>query len=40
LANRLRPEDIQQRLDRLRVRTVVPGSAEYVDALEDLSDPP
>ena len=40
LANRLRPEDIQQRLDRLSARAVVPGSAEYVDALEDLSDPP
>lgn len=39
-AHRLRPADIQQRLDRLRVRTVVPGSAEYVDALNDLSDPP
>jgi DNA processing protein len=40
LANRLRPDDIQQRLERLRVRAVVPGSAEYIDALEDLSDPP
>jgi DNA processing protein len=39
-ANRLRPEDIQHRLDRLRLRAVIPGCAEYVDALEDLPDPP
>ena len=39
-ANRLRPQDVQRRLDRLHLRTVVPGSDEYVDALEDLPDPP
>jgi DNA processing protein len=39
-ANRLHPEDIRRRLDRLHLRTVVPGSADYIDALEDLPDPP
>lgn len=39
-ATLLRPEDVQHRLDRLRLRAVFPGSDEYVDALEDLPDPP